>query len=150
MNENHKACGSAEWAAMVREQIIPWALGGHVLGDDVDDAFLALQPAAAIKQRGPECDAAKPFERLGPEDQIGDPGLVLDRDKDDAVGAARALADEDEPGNRDAPLDRQGGECSGGDDAPLREIAAQKGERVAFQAEAGAAVVLDDVFAEGH
>jgi len=35
MNRNHDFCGSPEWAEMVREQIIPWALGEGNLGDDV-------------------------------------------------------------------------------------------------------------------
>ena len=43
----------------------------------MDDAFLALQPAAAIEQGGAERGAAEAFERVGPDDQIGDIGLVL-------------------------------------------------------------------------
>ena len=35
MNENHKQCGSDEWRAMVRDVILPWALGDVDLGDDV-------------------------------------------------------------------------------------------------------------------
>jgi ubiquinone/menaquinone biosynthesis C-methylase UbiE len=35
MNEGHAVCGSEEWRAVVREQIIPWALGDGDLGDDV-------------------------------------------------------------------------------------------------------------------
>ena len=35
MNENHDFCGSDEWRAMVRDQIIPWAVGEVALGDDV-------------------------------------------------------------------------------------------------------------------
>lgn len=35
MNENHKKCGSDEWRAVVREAILPWALGDVDLGDDV-------------------------------------------------------------------------------------------------------------------
>jgi len=35
VNENHKKCGSDEWKAVVRESIIPWALGDVDLGDDV-------------------------------------------------------------------------------------------------------------------
>jgi len=35
MNENHKQCGSDEWRAMMRETILPWALGDLDLGDDV-------------------------------------------------------------------------------------------------------------------
>ena len=35
MNENHKQCGSDEWREVVREAILPWALGDVDLGDDV-------------------------------------------------------------------------------------------------------------------
>jgi SAM-dependent methyltransferase len=35
MNENHKKCGSDEWRALVRDTILPWALGDIDLGDDV-------------------------------------------------------------------------------------------------------------------
>jgi SAM-dependent methyltransferase len=35
VNENHKQCGSDEWRAMVRDVILPWALGDVDLGDDV-------------------------------------------------------------------------------------------------------------------
>jgi len=35
VNENHKQCGSDEWRALVRDSILPWAIGDHNLGDDV-------------------------------------------------------------------------------------------------------------------
>jgi SAM-dependent methyltransferase len=36
MNERHlQICASAEWAETVRQEILPWALDGHDLGDDV-------------------------------------------------------------------------------------------------------------------
>jgi SAM-dependent methyltransferase len=35
MNENHKQCGSDEWRAVVRDSILPWALGDMDLGEDV-------------------------------------------------------------------------------------------------------------------
>ena len=35
MNEGHAVCGSDEWRQAVREQIIPFAVGGGDLGDDV-------------------------------------------------------------------------------------------------------------------
>jgi SAM-dependent methyltransferase len=35
VNENHKFCGSDEWRAMIRETILPWAVGDVDLGDDV-------------------------------------------------------------------------------------------------------------------
>ena len=36
MNEEHlRLCSSAEWAATVQHEILPWALDSHDLGDDV-------------------------------------------------------------------------------------------------------------------
>ncbi len=35
MNEAHEFCGSDEWRQMIRDAILPWALGGTDLGDDV-------------------------------------------------------------------------------------------------------------------
>ena len=35
MNEAHKKCGSDEWRQTMREIILPWALDGTDLGDDV-------------------------------------------------------------------------------------------------------------------
>ncbi|KUI11710.1 methyltransferase type 11 [Mycobacterium sp. GA-1285] len=35
MNEAHEYCGSDEWRQLIREVILPWALGEIDLGDDV-------------------------------------------------------------------------------------------------------------------
>ena len=35
MNEAHEYCGSDEWRQMIREVMLPWALGETDLGDDV-------------------------------------------------------------------------------------------------------------------
>jgi ubiquinone/menaquinone biosynthesis C-methylase UbiE len=35
VNEAHEYCGSDEWRQMIREVILPWALGKADLGDDV-------------------------------------------------------------------------------------------------------------------
>lgn len=35
MNEAHQYCGSEQWRQMIREVILPWALGETDLGDDV-------------------------------------------------------------------------------------------------------------------
>jgi ubiquinone/menaquinone biosynthesis C-methylase UbiE len=35
LNEAHKHCGSDEWRQMIRDVILPWALGETDLGDDV-------------------------------------------------------------------------------------------------------------------
>src|SRR5437773_357830 len=116
----------------------------------MDDALLALQAATAIEEGGAERGAAKALEDRRPDDQIGDPGLVLERDEDDAVGAAGALPDQDEPGDREAPVDRQGGEIGGGDEAFARQFGAQEGERVALYREPRRRVILNDILAERH
>ena len=35
MNEHHKQCGSDEWRALIRDVILPWAIGDVDFGDDV-------------------------------------------------------------------------------------------------------------------
>ncbi|MDG4664993.1 class I SAM-dependent methyltransferase [Mycobacterium sp. 236(2023)] len=35
MNEAHQFCGSDEWRQMIRDVILPWAIGDARLGDDV-------------------------------------------------------------------------------------------------------------------
>src|SRR5688572_6352709 len=35
MNEAHEHCGSDEWRALIRDVILPWAMGDVDLGDDV-------------------------------------------------------------------------------------------------------------------
>src|SRR3712207_7096685 len=39
------------------------------------------------------------LEDVRPDDEVGDPGLVLDGDEDDAAGAARALAHQRQAGD---------------------------------------------------
>lgn len=35
MNDAHECCGSDEWRQMIRDVILPWAIGDERLGDDV-------------------------------------------------------------------------------------------------------------------
>jgi SAM-dependent methyltransferase len=45
VNEAHlKHCASPEWAAYVRDDLLPWVLGSHSLGDD----FLELGPGPGL------------------------------------------------------------------------------------------------------
>src|SRR5207302_6585725 len=106
--------------------------------------------AAAIQQGGAERGAAKAFEDSGPDDQIGDAGLVFEGDEDDAIGAARALPDQYETGDREAPVNGQGGEIGGGGEALRFQFGAQKGERVALYRQTGRRVILDDMLAQRH
>ena len=44
MNEEHlRLCASAEWATLVRDDLLPWVLGDDDLGDDdLGDAVLEV------------------------------------------------------------------------------------------------------------
>jgi ubiquinone/menaquinone biosynthesis C-methylase UbiE len=73
MNENHDACNGPEWRAIVRDTIIPWALGDGELGDDVlevgpgfgatTDVFRELVPKLTSVEVDPEL-AGRLAERL--------------------------------------------------------------------------------------
>ena len=110
----------------------------------------ALQFAGAAQQSGAECGAAEAFEDGRPDDQIGDPGLVLDGDEDDAVGAAR-----DAGGSTRSRRSRAGGrpamgEVGGGDEAFAGKFRRRKASGWRFRAKPEAGVILDDLLAQRH
>ena len=58
--------------------------------NDMDDIAvrIALNDAVYGHQAGAHDDLALFLEHVGPDDEIGDAGLVFDGDEDDALGAA--------------------------------------------------------------
>jgi len=64
-------------------------------------AAFALEAASHFE--GAACDdgAAVAFVELAPDDDIGDAGLIFERNEDHPLGGAGALANEDEAGDRD-------------------------------------------------
>ncbi len=60
------------------------------------------------------------------------------------------MPDQHEAGDRDAPVDRQGGEIGGLDEPLLRQLGAQEGEGVALYRQPQRRVILDDMLAERH
>ena len=65
-----------------------------------DDAF-ALQ--GAVDAQEPRCEhhLAEAHERIRPDDDVGDAAVVFQGDEDYAVGAAGALAHQDQAGDGD-------------------------------------------------
>ena len=67
MNDGHRACDSPEWRAVVRDEIIPWAVREADLGDDVleigpgygatTDVFAALLPRLTSVEIDPDLAA---------------------------------------------------------------------------------------------
>jgi hypothetical protein len=91
---------------------------------------------------------ALPFEEFLPDHEIGDAGLVLDGDEDDAFGRAQHLPQEAcclKPPSV-ARLHRLGA----GDYVLVAKVSAQEGDRMAAQAQAHMAIVLDHFAASGH
>src|SRR6516162_4687105 len=84
-------------AAELAQDVEPRGQIGEPLGDDVDHILFALQFAGTAEQSGAEGGATEAFEDRRPQDQVGDPGLVLDGDEDHALGAARTLPDQHDP-----------------------------------------------------
>jgi SAM-dependent methyltransferase len=85
VNEAHlQLCASAEWAALVRDDLLPWVLGDDDLGDDVVE--LGAGPGLVtdlLVQRAPRVTAVEIDERLSADLRVrlaGRPVEVLTAD----------------------------------------------------------------------
>lgn len=68
------------------------------MGYQVDHLSLSPDPAIDSEHTGAQHDAAVLLDGLCPDNDIGDPGVVLDGDEHAALGRARPLANEHEAG----------------------------------------------------
>ncbi len=78
-------------------------------------------------------DRPEALERLRPDDDVGDRGLVLDGHEDDALRGARPLADGDEAGDGDARAGTLRAQLLVADDAAAGEVGAQERGRMRAQ-----------------
>src|SRR6201996_4200031 len=90
---------------------------GQLFRDDMDDLTFLLQLAAAGEHRGGQYQTAVGLEHIGPEDQIGVAGLILDGDEQHAAGAAGTLADQDDAGDLNPPAIADRGQVGTANDA---------------------------------
>jgi len=67
----------------------------HVRGYDVDHLFLCLHAPAHLDQPGAHHHLAVFLERIGPDDEIGDPGFVFQANKDETFCSPRSLTAND-------------------------------------------------------
>src|ERR1017187_4768081 len=120
------------------------------MSDEMDDLALALDAAVDRQHPGRKDYAALPFIEFWPDHEIGDAGLVLDGDEDDAFRRARHLPHEHETGGPE-PASIAGLHGLGaGDDALAVQVSPQETDWMAAQGQSNMAIVLDHLAAGGH
>lgn len=106
---------------------------GQRVGDEMHHFAFALDLALHRKHAGAEDDAAMLLENLRPYDQVGNPGLVLQRDEHHPLGTSRPLSHQhDTRGFQPTFVARAHG-LGAGDDPASREIGTQEGNGMASQ-----------------
>ena len=112
----------------------------------------ALHGAAHRQEARRHHRAAVLREDFRPDDDVGDVGLVLERHEDDAVGGARLLADEHEPGDGDHLVLAQAfvAQLRIAPRAKAREAVAEEADGVRLERQAGRQIILRHVLAECH
>jgi hypothetical protein len=85
-----------------------------------------------------------------PDHQVGDTGLILDRDEHDTLGAAGPLPHQDETRRLEPTPIPRCHRLRAGDDATSREIGTQEFEGVPAQRQPHVAIVLDDLAPGRH
>ena len=120
------------------------------MGDEVDDFALTLNTTTDRDHAGGKDHAAIFIAHLGPDDEIGDAGLILQGDEHDALGAARPLADEHEAGGFEPPPIAGLHGLGAGDDTARRQVGAKEGDGMLAQRQADMAVILHHLAPGGH
>ena len=118
--------------------------------DQVDHLALTLDLAAHAYHRCAEHRPPVRLEHLGPDDEIGDVGLVLERDEHHTLGRTRLLADEHDSGEFDVAPVPDGLQRLAGDHPPRRQLVAQERKRMGAQAQARGAIILDHLGTVTH
>ena len=115
--------------------------------NDVDHVAVRVALDDSVHRHQPRAhdDLALLFEHVGPDDEIGDSGLVFEGDEHDALGASRPLADQHQARDRQSLAVADGLQLVGGDELPRCIMFAQEAHRVRFQAEADRLVIVHDM-----
>lgn len=101
----------------------------EVVGDEMDDLALALNASAHRDHARRQDHAAVFFEHLGPDNEIGDAGLVFHRDEHDALCRAGPLPDQYEAGGFEPASVVRLHRIAAGDEAPALKVFAQERDR---------------------
>ena len=103
---------------------------------------------AAFRHHQPRADHRRAVARddIGVEHEVGGAVLILHREEDHALGAARPLADQHQAGQAEATALPRGGERPAVRDTEIAQPGAQQRQRMTAQREAGGGVVQHRLF----
>ena len=114
------------------------------------DVALMLQLARHGEKAGRDHLRACALENRRPDDDVGDAGLVLDREKDRAAGRTRPLTHQDKARHRDAPAIPSLGQRHAGYHPSPFEFRPDEGHGMGLERQRQVPVILDHMFAERH
>src|SRR5689334_469617 len=93
----------------------------------------SLDASAHGDHAGSHHHAAELLEHLRPDHQVGDPGLVFQRDEHDAFGAARPLTDENQASRLKPASVASIHGFGASDNAARRKVGAEEGDGMPAQ-----------------
>src|SRR3546814_17295872 len=103
---------------------------GDAIADNMDDLPLLLKPPPHRDHRSRHDLTPVEFEPVGPEDTVGDSGLVFDRYEQDALRGARTLAHKDHAGHFDVSAIEDVREIDAANDSHRVELVAPDAQRM--------------------
>src|SRR3546814_16438155 len=103
---------------------------GDAIADNMDDLPLLLKPPPHRDHRSRHDLTPVEFEPVGPEDTVGDSGLVFDRYEQDALRGARTLAHKDHAGHFDVSAIADVRAIDAATDSHSVELVAQEAQRM--------------------
>ena len=89
-------------------------------------------------------------EQIRPDDDVGDAGLVLEREEDESFRGARPLPRDDHAGDAHAPPLPRGLQIDGAQHAAHRQLVAAQRHRMPADGQPGAGIVGDQALGLGH
>src|SRR5579883_2779064 len=113
-------------------------------------ALVPLDPSGHAEQAAAQKNTAKLLKDRLPDDDVGDPGLVLERHEDDAARRARLLAHQNKPGNLDPSPIRELLEIATVQNPPPVEPLPKQGDRMRLQRQAEMLIILAHLLGKGE
>ena len=118
----------------------------EVVGDEMDSSVAGLELSADAEEGGGLGDGGVLPEHFFPQDEVHEPGLVLEGHEDHALGRAGPLAVDDHPRIVDEPSVRHPGEGGGVGQSHPAEFFPERPQGMAPHAVAAGVAIPGDGF----